>query len=438
MMGWRLVQCVTILGLAACSRSIVIHDWGRMPSPVPRTAIPIRDPLNGPALAVPMRARGSNGLERSVWATVDSGMTSVGLEQRILDELGIAPVPGVRAKSLDAVGRSSTLEIVRVPEIGLGGLRIQNALATTRGRTVLGQSILSQSGCWEIDWDRGLLTLSAELATKGPPLFRIAFEPRASSIHDWLELSLGGHRVKFLLDTGAQVSMVPEAVARRLKLPIQDLPYAQQFSTIAGSVAVKRMVEVELTAGGQSLGPRRFFVVDSGALEDGLLGLDFLIDYRVLVLPGKELLLYPRTSLRSETALRLERWGPLPACEHPACVSAQLMPNGDDATLSIAFERDLPGPRELTFECSDTSESATRPLTFSELLTMGRVRAGFKRVIARLPEARAAATQSINVRLAGRLWFGPRGARCRELSVLDWAPSAEASSDTRSTATLSL
>jgi hypothetical protein len=232
--------------------------------------------------------------------------------------------------------------------------------------------------------------------------------------------------------------MVPEAVARRLKLPIQDLPYAQQFSTIAGSVAVKRMVEVELTAGGQSLGPRRFFVVDSGALEDGLLGLDFLINYRVLVLPGKELLLYPRASLRSETALRLERWGPLPACEHPACVSAQLMPNGDDATLSIAFERDLPGPRELTFECSDTSESATRPLTFSELLTMGRVRAGFKRVIARLPEARAAATQSINVRLAGRLWFGPRGARCRELSVLDWAPSAEASSDTRSTATLSL
>ena len=416
--GWSSVQkmkrLLVSLGLVASLLSLGCAPI--FPAGSAAVVLPIRDPITDPVPSVLVTLPGRDG-PWSAWMYVDSGVPIVSavLPPASDDRLGShyadqfvgpiwffqGPVQFARGGLLssltlgDLVVRDVPVLVTRIDRLSVGG-------------GIVGQGILGHAP-WEIDWDRGTLTLGARPWPEGPETTVVPL--RRSWGLDVVTVRVDRHPIEMILDTGAGMSYILADTARDAGLSVHEMA---PRSSPGGKV----------TSGDAALGPLRLGHIDFGSVPYswpgyGLLGLDVLSRYRIQVVPGKRLALRPRGDTWQSAPERVARWPWTRACPSVGCLRARVEPAGKDARLVFSFEVDLPHPVALVLGCRELDPVGSHLLTIRERLTSGRNSAPTNHVVLRV--ASAMKDQTLEAMVSnGNQWLSRTG--CREPAVLDVVP----------------
>jgi hypothetical protein len=389
----------------------------RFPAGAPATVLPIADPLLNPNPSVLVTLPGGEG-PWSAWMYPDSGVPlSALLLPASVARLGphysdwcVTLVPfGFGPWQVGRVGLLSSLT--------LGDLVVRDVPVTVIAELnpsfrsgILGQGILGHAP-WEIDWDRGTLTLGATPWPEGSDAIVVPL--RRLLGWDIVTVQVDGHPIELALDTAMDVSVIPADTARDAGLIVHavDRPNHPTGKEISGEVA---------------LGPLRLGRIDFRSYSHlltryGVLGLDVLSRYRIQVVPGERLALRPRGDSWESAKERIARWPWTRACPSLGCLRARLDPVGDDARLVLSFEVDVPHPVALLLGCREADATGSHLPTLSERRSSGRTRAPAHHILLRV--ASAVKDQAVETMVkGGSLWLS--NTRCREISVLDVMPAS--------------
>ena len=389
------------------------------PEHAPMVTLAIRDPLVRPDLTVMATLRRSPKRGTAVWMTVDSGATGVTLPDTTYYSLGLDLLSGVRIRTEDARGNVLTRDAGLVPDMILGPLVLNDVVTAIGGNQhVLGQSILTHAP-WEIDWDRGKLTLGAAAWPKDSEA--IALPLRREGDSDVATVEIGGVPIDMVLDTGALASTIPESVGTRAGLDGRALAYPMVLHSAAGQILVRKVFLGELRLGALGIHPLELASMSSVGRRApfGLLGLDVLSRFHVRVEPGVRLWLRPRRDLGITAAERLARWSFLPSCKRLGCLEASVEAVGEDAVVHVTYETDLARPLDVLFSCASNPGQPTAGTT---LASDALVRAP-RQLRLRVPAGFPGEPASVKVRRGGA-WFGSGGAGCADLAVVDLSPAS--------------
>ncbi|MGZ3453687.1 MAG: retroviral-like aspartic protease family protein [Polyangiales bacterium] len=320
------------------------------PSSPPVARLAIRGPLARPDLTVMATMRASEKRATPTWITVDSGATGVTMPGPTFSGLGLDVLTGVTVRSEDPLGRVQVRDAGLVPQLSLGELVVEDVVTAIGGdATVLGQSVLAH-GTWDIDWDRGLLTLGGDAWPEGG---ETTFVPlRKEGDAEIVTVSLDGAPVEMIVDTGARVSTIPEAVGARANLAMRRVKPMTLHALGGGELLVRRLFSGEVRLGAKALGTLELAALPTAGHRAayGLLGLDVLSRFHVQIVPGSHLALRPRGDVRKTVRERIARWSFVPSsCEHLGCVRAE---RGDDR-LTLTLDADLARPIDLLLGCAD-------------------------------------------------------------------------------------
>jgi predicted aspartyl protease len=325
------------------------------PSSPPITRLPIRAPLGRPDLSVMATLRVSEKKSAPVWMSVDSGATGVTMPTESYYGLGLDRLTGVTVRQEDPTGRVIHRDAGLVPQMTLGPLVIEDVVtALGGGATVLGQSVLSH-GSWEIDWDRGLLTLGASRWTSDATILPL----RKEGDSEVVTMTIDGAPVDMVLDTGAYVSTIPETVGDGAGLHWKRTA-PTTLHALTGEIVVRRTFVGDVKLGPLTIGRMELAGIHSGGRRAklGLLGLDVLSRYHVQVIPGAAIALRPRHDVAPRE--RIARWDFIPqSCEHMGCVHATFA----DGHLRVAIEADIEQPLEVLFACGSGKLRVRMPRT---------------------------------------------------------------------------
>jgi aspartyl protease family protein len=114
--------------------------------------------------------------------------------------------------------------------------------------------------------------------------------PRAPDGHYYLTADVNGEPVRFVVDTGATQIVLSKSDARRVGLDVDDLVYLGRAYTANGEV---RTAPVKLDT--VSIGPIKDSnvraVVNDGAMEGSLLGMEYLQRFSSVEIGGGKLIL---------------------------------------------------------------------------------------------------------------------------------------------------
>jgi len=320
------------------------------PTSPPVARLAMRSPLVRPDLSVAANVRASKNRVAPIWMTVDSGATGVTLTNTTFAPLGLDMLTGVKVRSEDPLGRTLVREAGLLPELALGDLVVEDVGAAIGGEaTVLGQSVLAY-GTWEIDWDRGLLTLGASPWPEGGDT---TFVPlRTDGDAEIVSLTMDGTPLDMIVDTGARLSTIPESVGTRSGLAMQRGRPTTLNALGGGELVVHRLFSGEARLGSRDLGNVVLAALATGGRRAGygLLGLDVLSRFHLQIVPGSHLALRPRGDERKTAAERVARWSFVPrTCEHLGCVRVERAPR----QLVMTLEADLAQTVELWLACTD-------------------------------------------------------------------------------------
>lgn len=383
------------------------------------TVLPIRDPITGPEPSVLVTLPGRDG-PWSAWMYVDSGAPMAGavlpsasvarLEPHYADRFVLPILFFQRPVQFGREGLLSSLTLgdLVVRDVPVLVTRLDDFSGQFRSG-ILGQGILGHAP-WEIDWDRGTLTLGARPWPEG--LETIVVPLRRSWGHDVVTVQVDGHPVEMILDTGTGMSYIPADTARNAGLSVHEMA---PRSSPGGKV----------TSGDAALGPLRLGHIDFKSVSHnwpggyGLLGLDVLSRYRIHVVPGERLALRPRGDSWESAPERVARWPWTRACRSVGCLRARVEPAGNDARLVFSFEADVPHPVALVLGCREADPVGSRLLTVVERLTSGRNSGPTDHILLRV--ASVVKDQTLEAMVSnGNQWLSRTG--CHELSVLDVVP----------------
>jgi hypothetical protein len=273
---------------------------------------------------------------------------------------------------------------------------------------IFGQAILAHAP-WEIDWDRGTLTLGGDPWPEGPDVIVVSLRRRWG--RDAVTVQIDAHPVEMMLDTGTEASVIPADVARDAGLAEHE-------------VDRKRHPTGKAISGDAALGPLRLGRIELVSVPRdlsgyGLLGLDVLSRYRIQVVPGERLALRPRGDPWESAPQRVARWPWTRGCPSVGCLRARAEPVGNDARLVFSFEVDVPEPVELLLGCREADPVGSRLPTASEHITSGPAKSPAYHASLRV--ASAVKDQVVETMIfAGNRWLSRT--RCREISVLDVVP----------------
>ncbi len=406
---------VILAGRHRYERRVVFPD-----SP-PVTRLPIRAPLVRPDLTVMATLRVSEKREAPLWMTVDSGATGVTMPAHTFHALGLDLLRGVTVRQEDPSGRVIVRDAGLVPELVLGDLVLEEVVtALGGGATVLGQSVLAHAP-WEIDWDRGLLTLGSAPWPVGGDTLSVPLRKVGDA--EVVTIDVDGAPIDMVVDTGAFASMIPERVGQTAQLATRRLPPTVMHS-LGGEIIVRRLFSGEVKLAGREVGRNEFVSIQTGGRRAGLglLGLDVLSRFQLQIVPGSHLALRPRGDVRKFTAERIARWSFVPStCEHAGCVHATLAPKGSDAQLSVTLDADLDRPIEVLLGCAGDHADTYVPTGSS--FAFGAPPEVARHVRVRLPSTKRG-TASETVISGGARWFSESGADCHALEALDVSPLA--------------
>ena len=395
------------------------------PKSPPVTRLPIRGPLVRPDLTVMATLHVNEKHSSPVWMLVDSGATGVTMPAAAFHSLGLDVLRGVTVRQEDPSGRVIVRDAGLVPQMALGELMLTDVVtALGGGATVLGQSVLAHAP-WDIDWDRGVLTLGAAAWPAGGDTTIVPI--RRVGDAEVVTIDLDGAAIDMVLDTGAFASMIPESVGEATHLATRRMPPTVMRS-LGGEVIVRRVFSGNVRLGARVVGRNEFAALKTGGRRAsmGLLGLDVLARFQLQVVPGSHLALRPRGDVRKFTAERIARWSFVPTtCEHPGCVHASLAAKGSDAKLTVTLDAELDRPIEVLLGCAGDRDDTSVPTGSS--FAFGAAPDIARHVRVRLPNTKRGAV-SETVMTNGASWFTGGGADCHVLEALDVSPLAAFSS----------
>lgn len=411
--------------------------------------LPIRDPILRPDLVVQATVHGRDDRHATLWMLLDSGATVGSLPEEVARGLGIPEARRVRMLAITGATRTT---LVTAPRLTLGALvvsRIEFLVNTMAGPAaelgMVGQSILARVP-WEISWDRGTVTLGATpWSEEEAEVTSVPLHPFASGVES-VVARVNGRPLTMMLDTGAFVSAIPEGTARELGLEVESLS-GRTFAGASGPFKPDHVFAADIQLGSLTLHRQRFM----SSLSKGLavLGRDILGQLEIQIVPGQRLLLRPRGDLRATAAARVHRWAWMRPCASLGCIRARIAAPTPDTTderpagaaaatppvprVELEIEAPLPGPLEILFGCADRG---TEP---DVVVTAGQRAVDALPPLTPLPDGpgppplqhlvvvvKSPAPGPLEVALpdADRLRASPAGSPCRDLAVLDVAPSS--------------
>lgn len=365
---------------------------------------PLYEPLTAHAPQLWASARqGSKQLDALL--VVDSGSTVSALSEETLAALGAQVSTWRGASAIDAAGMRARLRGVTLEELQLGELNVREMqLASSGAVGLLGVDILGQRD-WELDLDRGLLTLGAAPWPSGAAVVTLPARPLRG--HRVVELSVAGQAVPLLLDTGGHFTAVNETTLRSLGLSPLPLERELTFVSVHGKFHVAQRYRAALALGEIELGTRDLLPRSHrcDAWRCGMLGWDVLNGFSLQVGPDS-VRLKPRAAVLSTVAERVRRWPAAPVCDDtPACVLVQLEPGTNAARLQVLA--DYPEPYAFLFGCLDESGQLRDDVPWLDVGIL-RARAGHAiDAMHGIPEP------------LRRTW----GAQCRNWALLDINPA---------------
>jgi len=420
LLGSVALSVAVVCGVRFCGSPRYQQRRAVFPDSVPRATLAIREPLVRPELTVMATLRDSGGRSKPLWMSVDSGATGVTLPEKTYGALGLDPLSGVSIRTVDPSGRVLIRAAGLVPTMLLGALEVSDVVAALGDSgSVLGQSVLAHSP-WEIDWDRGVLTLGATPWSEGTDTIVLPLHHEGDG--EVVTITIDGKPIDMVLDTGAFASTIPKGVGTSAGLTTTRMR-PTLFKSMAGELVVRDLFSGEVRLGPLSVGRVDFAALSSGGRRAafGLLGLDVLSRYRVQVIPGTQLALRPREGMRRTAAARIARWGFLPlSCAHPGCVHAQIEKDGTRASLRVSFEADVTRPIDVLLGCED--DRGDDEVRTESRLAFAHAPIEPKHVRVHL-ERGTRGTVSTTKIAYGAAWFQAGGGECRKLVALDVSPT---------------
>lgn len=116
--------------------------------------------------------------------------------------------------------------------------------------------------------------------------------PRGPGGHYFVDISVNGTPIRFLVDTGASQVVLSDRDARRIGIDPATLTYSGTASTANGLVPTAPVTLAEMTLGAVRLGPVRA-VVNGGDMDESLLGMSYLGLYDRIEITNNTLVLTP-------------------------------------------------------------------------------------------------------------------------------------------------
>lgn len=113
--------------------------------------------------------------------------------------------------------------------------------------------------------------------------------PQAEDGHYYLTLMIDGRPVPFMVDTGASGMVLASRDAESLGIDLQDLRFLGEASTANGVVRTARVTLDRVELGPFTNDQFQAFVTE-GALDQSLLGMDYLAQFRMEFAGGKLIL----------------------------------------------------------------------------------------------------------------------------------------------------
>jgi hypothetical protein len=284
---------------------------------------------------------------------------------------------------------------------------------------VLGQPILAHAP-WQLDWDRGRLILGATPWEPMPGDVRVALSRRAGSTVDSVAVSLNGHPVDLLLDTGAITSQIPTSMGDALGLPREDIGHETGFRGIGGRVGISHVFTATIRLGTWESPARRITAADG--VGAALLGLDVLSQFNLQVVPGESLTLRSRAPLERFAAERLSRWPWVPAsCRTEACVRVRIQSNPGSSEVEVEPLVSFDRPVQILFACERSGALASRFRSWAERLEQGPSREPLGHLIVTLPTVETGRTQQMSLPFATPSLADP--AHPCDWRIMDIAPA---------------
>jgi predicted aspartyl protease len=380
-----------------------------------RAVLPIGDPFIVQGLYVPGRVVGADSRALAESFVVDSGATVSVIRENLVAELRLPARDAEHVMTVDPMGRTRRMRLVTVPEVWLGPFLLRGLEAAVLGvDNLIGNDVLGQLA-WEVDLDRATVTLDAPPWPAGAALARVplvAAGLEATARDDTLVQSgprivvrLDGREVAMTLDTGASGSALPAALVKALGLRPPPGPREQPFIGTAHALRERAaLASADLAIGDAHVGRRTFLVLEGGADNHGLLGMDVLGSYVFRVEPGRWLELRARGDLEATAEARIARWPWAPRCPPLGCATARLEGTGDATVVAMTL----------------LATYLAEPTSF---LWRSKGIASKLGVAVFLPSASAGQTVRLAPRGASPGWRALLPAACAELALVDVNPA---------------
>jgi predicted aspartyl protease/tetratricopeptide (TPR) repeat protein len=246
-----------------------------------------------------------NGKDTRIW--LDSGAFFNFMPKAKAVELGLKTEPLPEGFYVTGIGGSFTPELARVREFGLLGVQLHNMEFVVGGSDIgnafLGSNLL---GVWTTEFDlaKGAVNLFKENGCNRTNLAYWAagmsvFEARLLSgeserdHHIYVEVSINGHSLRAMLDTGApQTSIGSHAAARAgIDLTGPQVVSSMNMGGVGSHLRQSWIVRTKtIDIGGEQIQHSPIRVIDDRAddkSDDMLLGVDFLMAHHVLISPAQ-------------------------------------------------------------------------------------------------------------------------------------------------------
>lgn len=188
--------------------------------------------------------------------------------------------------------------LARVTYLGLIAVAVAGALIV-QNRNNLGRlaqqfsvwglifvGLIAGYGLWS-DISRQILPRQSVISDTGQIVL-----PRAGDGHFYVNLTIQGVPVHFVVDTGATDMVLTQADARRLGIDTADLAYLGRASTANGVVRTARVTLHDVKLAGMTV-PSVSASVNKGAMDTSLLGMSFLRNFQSIEMKGNRMVLTP-------------------------------------------------------------------------------------------------------------------------------------------------